>query len=84
VLEELRVHRDDLGPGARDMTRLAASDPSMWTPLLAHAPPETVDAIRRLTSSLESLANAIERQDTSAIAEVLERGRALHHRSDDV
>jgi prephenate dehydrogenase len=82
VLEQLRVHRDDLGPGARDMTRLAASDSSMWIPLLAQAPPETVDAIRRLTSSLDTLANAIERRDTSAIADVLERGRALHQRSD--
>jgi prephenate dehydrogenase len=76
ALGDVGVRRDDLGPGARDMTRLASSDPSMWLPLLAQAPPETVDGIRRLTSALTELADAIERRDTSTVGKLLERGRA--------
>ena len=76
ALGDLGVRHDDLGPGARDMTRLASSDPSMWLPLLAQAPPETVDGIRRLTNTLAELVDAIERRDTSTIAKLLERGRA--------
>ena len=82
TLGDVGVRRDDLGPGAGDMTRLASSDPSMWLPLLTQAPPETVDGIRRLTSSLAELADAIERRDTSTIAKLLERGRAWRDGSD--
>lgn len=82
TLGDVGVRRDDLGPGARDMTRLASSDPSMWLPLLAQAPPETVDGIRRLTSSLEELAEAIDRRDTSTIARLLERGCTWRDGSD--
>ncbi len=81
-LADAGVRRDDLGPGARDMTRLASSDPSMWLPLLAQAPPETVDGIRRLTSALAELAEAIERRDTSTIQTLLERGRVWRDGSD--
>lgn len=76
VLGDAGVRADDLGPGARDMTRLASSDPSMWLPLLTNAPPQTVDGVRHLTSTLTELADAIERRDRSAIARLLERGRA--------
>ena len=76
TLRDVGVHPDDLGPGARDMTRLASSDPAVWLPLLTRAPSITVDGLRRLTSALDELAGAIERRDRSAIAKVLERGRA--------
>jgi prephenate dehydrogenase len=81
-LGALGVRRDDLGPGGRDMTRLASSDPSVWLPVLAHAPRETTDGIRRLTSELTDLAQAIERRDMAMIAKLLERGRAWRDGSD--
>ncbi len=34
ALESARVDPNDLGPGGRDMTRLAASSPGMWSDLL--------------------------------------------------
>jgi prephenate dehydrogenase len=64
------------------MTRLASSDPSVWLPVLAHAPRETTDGIRRLTSELTDLAQAIERRDMAMIAKLLERGRAWRDGSD--
>lgn len=82
ALADVGVRGDDLGPGARDMTRLASSDPSIWLPLLAQAPPETIDGIRRLTSTLTELADAINRRDTSTIAKLLERARAWRDGSD--
>lgn len=82
TLADAGVGGDDLGPGAHDMTRLASSDPSMWLPLLAQAPPETVDGIRRLTSTLTELAAAIERRDPATIAKLLERGRTWRDGSD--
>ena len=82
ALADAGVRPDDMGPGARDMTRLASSDPSMWLPLLAHAPPETVDGLRHLTSSLAELADAIDRRDAFTIAKLLEHGRAWRDGSD--
>lgn len=82
ALADVGVRGDDLGPGARDMTRLASSDPSIWLPLLAQAPPETIDGIRRLTSTLTELADAINRRDTSTIAKLLERARVWRDGSD--
>ena len=38
VLARAGFARDQLGAGGMDMTRLAASDPSMWGDLLRHAP----------------------------------------------
>ena len=76
ALADAGVRRDDMGPGGLDMTRLASSDPSMWLPVLAQAPPETLDGIRRLTSELTALAAAIDRSDMSRIAALMERARA--------
>jgi prephenate dehydrogenase len=50
--------------------------------VLAHAPRETTDGIRRLTSELTDLAQAIERRDMAMIAKLLERGRAWRDGSD--
>jgi prephenate dehydrogenase len=76
VLAEHRISREDVGSGAKDMTRLASSDPAVWLPLIAHAPEETIDAVRRLTSTLAELGDAVARRDTAALARVWERARA--------
>jgi prephenate dehydrogenase len=66
----------DVGPGARDATRLASSDFGMWVPILRNAPRETVLALRRLTSTLEALARALEHHDSTSAALVWEQARA--------
>jgi prephenate dehydrogenase len=76
VLGEQGIAQRDIGPGALDTTRLASSDPGMWAPILQNAPRETVAALRRLTSTLDALGNALEKHDAASIAEIWEHARA--------
>lgn len=75
VLANRGIAPVDVGPGARDVTRLASSDPAMWASLLRHAPRETLQALGCLTSTLEALRAAIDAQDTAALAAVWENAR---------
>ena len=76
VLTAEGIARRDAGPGARDLTRLASSDLSMWAPILRHAPPATAEAVRSLTATLAGLAEALERGDQPAIEHAWMRARA--------
>jgi prephenate dehydrogenase len=64
-----------LGPGGRDVTRLAASDFTLWKPLLDRAPRETTEALGQLTRTLQDLRAAIEHHDTVSLAAMWEQGR---------
>jgi prephenate dehydrogenase len=75
VLAQQSIAPRDVGPGARDATRLAASDFGMWAPILRNAPRETVEALRRLTSSLDALGDALERSDLASLSASWEQGR---------
>lgn len=66
----------DLGPGGREMTRLAASDFGMWAPILERAPRETVEALRCLTSTLGALGQALDARDARSLADVWGQARA--------
>jgi prephenate dehydrogenase len=59
------VGRDRVGPGARDMTRLAASNWSMWQPILNAAPGRTTALLATLESEIRTLRESIERGDLS-------------------
>jgi prephenate dehydrogenase len=65
----------EAGPGARDATRLASSDLTMWRPILSKAPHATPAALRRLTAVLDALATAIEANDYARIATHWEEAR---------
>lgn len=67
VLEAGGVAPDDLGPGGRDMTRLAGSSPGVWRDLLAHAPPSLPDAMRETAARLAALAALVDRGDLDAL-----------------
>jgi len=54
------VAPEALGPGGRDMTRLAGSNPTMWRDLLRHAPAEVVDGLRSVRDALDDVARAVE------------------------
>jgi prephenate dehydrogenase len=71
-----------LGPGGRDMTRLAVSDFAMWKPLLERAPRETTAALGQLTRMLQDLRDAIERRDSETLAAVWEKGRVWKNTED--
>lgn len=59
VLDEAGIQMADLGPAAREMTRLAASSLTMWDPLLRSAPPDTAQALASLTSTLDALSRSL-------------------------
>ncbi|MDA0329573.1 MAG: prephenate dehydrogenase/arogenate dehydrogenase family protein [Gemmatimonadetes bacterium] len=62
---------DQLGPGGRDMTRLAGSSPDMWIDLLTHAPAELPTGLRDVAESLKRLADHIEDGDTESIRRIM-------------
>lgn len=60
VLLEAGIDVSELGPGGRDMTRLAESSPTMWHDLLEHAPAEAVAGLRRLAETAWETADRLE------------------------
>jgi prephenate dehydrogenase len=77
TLAEQGIARADLGPGGRDVTRLAASSPEMWTDIaLDNAGPllESVDALRR---TLDALRDAIASGDEEKLGAHFAAGRRL-------
>ena len=68
------VARDDLGPGGRDVTRLAGSDPGLWTGILLDNADEVLEALAGLRGELAGLERALEGRDAEAVATFLEAG----------
>lgn len=83
VLAEQGIGARELGPGARDATRLAASDYAMWAPILDNAPRETVAAVRRLTSALQRLGDALEARELNSVEQMWQGGRSWRTRAED-
>jgi prephenate dehydrogenase len=76
TLEEAGLSASDLGPGGRDMTRLAASSPGMWRDIVALGfHPGLVEALRVLSGRARALANLIEERDGDGVANIMERTR---------
>lgn len=65
-----------LGPGAKGTTRLAASDPALWTEILLMNRDELLPALRRLEEPLGELEHALETGDAPALAAWLGRAAA--------
>ena len=74
-LEEAAIGPDALGPGGRDMTRLAASSPDVWVPLLEAAAAEDAGALRAIEGHLTAARRMLERGDFAGVRDMLERGR---------
>jgi prephenate dehydrogenase len=62
-LARARVNRAYLGPGGRDVTRLAGSSPDMWTAIAIENAPALEAALRRMERELATLRVAIKRAD---------------------
>ncbi|MDE2652272.1 MAG: prephenate dehydrogenase [Gemmatimonadota bacterium] len=74
-LDDAGIARDALGPGGRDMTRLAGSSPSMWLPLLEAARERDARALGALEERIGSVRRMLEEGDLAALGELMERGR---------
>ncbi len=62
--------------GFRDVTRIAASDPSMWVAIVRSNREAILEALGELEGILEALRTTIEAQDWKALHSVLHRARA--------
>lgn len=76
ALEHAGISRDQLGPGGRDLTRLAGSSPTIWTEIALENAEPIIDAIAELQGHLQSLRGALQRRDARAISQFFADGRA--------
>jgi len=65
----------ELGPGGRDMTRLAGSNPEIWKDLLEVSAPVTGLGLTSVSRALDTLADLLARREVDRIAEFMERTR---------
>ena len=71
VLARAGFARDQLGPGGMDMTRLAASNPSMWGDLLRHAPDTLGEALAKTGAAIETMRKLIEEGRMDEVEELM-------------
>jgi prephenate dehydrogenase len=69
-----------LGAGARDTTRIAASDPALWTEIFLMNRDELLAALRSLEEPLGELERALESGDAAGLGSWLERGAEWRRR----
>jgi len=67
---------DELGPGGRDMTRLAGSNPEIWRDLLEASAPVTGAGLTSVSGALNILADLLARREVDRIAEFMARTRS--------
>jgi prephenate dehydrogenase len=75
ALDAAGCERAELGPGGRDMTRLAGSSPEVWRDLLQASAPVTGLGLTSVANGLNVLADLLARRDVDRIAEFMERTR---------
>ena len=70
----------DLGPGGRDLTRLAESAPEMWTGLLDEASTENLRAIESVQDGLDALRAALAEHSLEEVADLMRATREWRQR----
>ena len=69
------LHVADLGPGGRDLTRLAESSPEVWTGLLDEANEENLRAIESVQRGLDQVHKALSERSREDVAELMRATR---------
>lgn len=80
VLADAGIDPGRLGPGGRDMTRLAASSPEMWRDLLEHPSLELVEGLRALARVSERIADLVDKGDLDEVEAIMRSTRAWRRR----
>ena len=75
TLADAGVARASLGPGGRDATRIAGSNPRMWTPLLRAAAAADARALAALEDRIGTIRRMLEEGDVEGVTQLLEHGR---------
>lgn len=68
------------GGGFRDTTRIAASDPALWVPILRGNSSAVLESLGAYRDRLDALARAIEEDDWETVSETLLHASAARHR----
>lgn len=68
--------RESLGPGGRDVTRLAGSSPELWTSVCLDNAEEVEAAVGALVARLEGARAALRERDGAALERLFAEGRA--------
>lgn len=74
TLREAGIRRSALGPGGRDMTRLAGSSTAMWSAIVADNASAVAEAVAACELQLRTFREAIERGDHAVTRELLAAG----------
>jgi prephenate dehydrogenase len=74
TLREAGIQRSALGPGGRDMTRLAGGAPSMWTSIVEDNDTALIAALEAYERQLRLLREALTQHDSHATHEFLATG----------
>jgi prephenate dehydrogenase len=75
TLDEAGIPRSALGPGGRDMTRLAGSSTEVWGTIVADNASAIVSALAAYEERLRAFREAIANRDDSATRVMLDAGR---------
>lgn len=67
---------DDLGPGGRDMTRLAGSSPDVWRDLIESSAPTLGTGLSSVGRALQVVGDLLARREVDRIAEFMEITRS--------
>lgn len=76
VLGRAGVTPGQLGPGGRDMTRLAGSDPALWADILVDNHDHVARALSDVSAELARLERAVRGLDDATLRSLLTAGRA--------
>lgn len=77
LLESQGIGRAELGPGARDMTRLAGSSPEMWAAIADDNARHLMSAVGAMEERLGALKDALARRDAEWIRRFFEEGNSF-------
>lgn len=75
ALDDATLSLDDLGPGGRDTTRLAASSPEMWTDIALDNAETLIETLGSLEMRLADLRRALTVPDEGRVRGFFSRGR---------
>lgn len=67
--------RSELGPGGRDVTRLAGSSPESWTGIALDNAKALIEAVSAMEAELRDLREALAARDEDAVRRFFARGR---------
>lgn len=75
ALADAGIRREELGPGGKDMTRLAGSGAEMWQDLFEEAPGALPEAMEAMERALAEIGALIQDRKGEAVADLMRRTR---------